>query len=126
MGISLAQTDKGQAKLPWLDFETTLLENQVRMINWPDGIARPGKDLGKDTSKGIYGVKLDSLTKIYRAISDPAAPIQLFREETVLSNGLYTISGDLEIGSSRKRTRDSGDDEHEMSQPERGGRRIYF
>ncbi|KAJ7586488.1 hypothetical protein C8J56DRAFT_1165474 [Mycena floridula] len=122
VGISLAQTDKGQVKLPWLDFETTLGENRVRMINWPAGVARPGKDLSKDTSKGIYGVRLDSLTKIYRAIRDSTAPIQLIREETVLPNGLYTMSGDPETSVSRKRTRDSGDDEHETSPPERGGK----
>ncbi|KAJ7586559.1 hypothetical protein C8J56DRAFT_944949 [Mycena floridula] len=126
VGISLAQTDKGQVKLPWLDFETTLGENRVRMINWPAGVARPGKDLSKDTSKGIYGVRLDSLTKIYRAIRDSTAPIQLLRDETVLPNGLYTMSGDPETSVSRKRPRDSGDDEHEMSQPERGGKRMYF
>ncbi|KAJ7586702.1 hypothetical protein C8J56DRAFT_1085262 [Mycena floridula] len=126
VGISLAQTDKGQVKLPWLDFETTLGENRVRVINWPAGVARPGKDTSKDTSKGIYGVRLDSLTKIYRAIRDSTAPIQLLREETVLPNGLYTMSGDPETSVSRKRPRDSGDDEHEMSQPERGGKRMYF
>ncbi|KAJ7586433.1 hypothetical protein C8J56DRAFT_1084842 [Mycena floridula] len=125
VGISLAQTDKGQVKLPWLDFETMLGENRVRMINWPAGVARPGKDLSKDTSKGIYGVRLDSLTKIYRAIRDSTAPIQLLRDETVLPNGLYTMSGDPETNVSRKRTRDSGDDEHEMSQPERGGKPFY-
>ncbi|KAJ7586527.1 hypothetical protein C8J56DRAFT_1165484 [Mycena floridula] len=122
VGISLAQTDKGQVKLPWLDFETTLGENRVRMINWPAGVARPGKDLSKDTSKGIYGVRLDSLTKIYRAIRDSTAPIQLLREETVSSSGLYTMSEDPETSVSRKRTRDSGDDDHEMSPPERGGK----
>ncbi|KAJ7586627.1 hypothetical protein C8J56DRAFT_106026 [Mycena floridula] len=126
VGISLAQTDKGQVKLPWLDFEATLGENRVRMINWPAGVARPGKDLSKDTSKGIYGVRLDSLTKIYHAIRDSTAPIQLLRDETVLPNDLYTMSGDPETSLSRKRTRDSGDDEHEMSQPERGGKRMYF
>ncbi|KAJ7586674.1 hypothetical protein C8J56DRAFT_106336 [Mycena floridula] len=126
VGISLAQTDKGQVKLPWLDFETMLGENRVRMINWPAGVARPGKDLSKDTSKGIYGVRLDSLTKIYRAIRDSTAPIQLLRDETVLPSGLYTMSGDPETSVSRKRPRDSGDDEHETSPPERGGKRMYF
>ncbi|KAJ7586408.1 hypothetical protein C8J56DRAFT_891314 [Mycena floridula] len=122
VGISLPQTGQGQVKLPWLDFETTLAKNRVRMINWPVGVARPGKDLGTDTSKGIKGVTLDPLTKIYRAIHHPTAPIQLLREETVLPNGLYTMSRDPETSVSRKRTRDSGDDEHETSAPERGGK----
>ncbi|KAJ7586543.1 hypothetical protein C8J56DRAFT_105506 [Mycena floridula] len=126
VGISLPQTGQGQVKLPWLDFETTLAKNRVRMINWPVGVARPGKDLGTDTSKGIKGVTLDPLTKIYRAIHHPTAPIQLLREETVLPNGLYTMSGDPETSVSRKRPRDSGDDEHETSPPERGGKRMYF
>ncbi|KAJ7586463.1 hypothetical protein C8J56DRAFT_944694 [Mycena floridula] len=117
VGISLPQTGQGQ---------TTLANNRVRMINWPVGVARPGKDLGADTSKGIKGVTLDPLTKIYRAIHHPTAPIQLLRDETVLPNGLYTMSGDPETSVSQKRPRDSGDDEHEMLLPERGGKRMYF
>ncbi|KAJ7586516.1 hypothetical protein C8J56DRAFT_105332 [Mycena floridula] len=124
VGIPLSKTKDGEFKLPWRQFKTMLDDNGVEMINWPDGVPQPGEHLGTNSGKGFEGVKYDLLKQIYDAIQ--AAPIRFVREETVPSSGLYTMSGDPETSLSRKRTRDSGDHEHEMSQPERGGKRMYF
>ncbi|KAJ7579856.1 hypothetical protein C8J56DRAFT_963694 [Mycena floridula] len=119
-GIHLQHTDNNQPKLPWLDFESVLKTNKVRMINWPTGLKRPGKGLSKDPSKGIAGVKLQDLGTIYRAIHHPTNPIRFIPENLGhginTSSGLYTMPEHTEPGPSRKRPRQDPDDE-ETSRP---------
>ncbi|KAJ7579857.1 hypothetical protein C8J56DRAFT_963696 [Mycena floridula] len=119
-GIHLQHADNNQPKLPWLDFESVLRTNKVRMINWPTGLKRPGKGLSKDPSKGIAGVKLQDLGTIYRAIHHPTNPIRFIPENLgqgiSTSSALYTMPEHTEPAPSRKRSRQDSDNE-EMSRP---------
>ncbi|KAJ7587530.1 hypothetical protein C8J56DRAFT_1081827 [Mycena floridula] len=129
-GIHLQHTDNNQPKLPWLDFESVLKTNKVRMINWPTGLKRPGKGLSKDPSKGIAGVKLQDLGTIYRAIHHPTNPIRFIPENLgqgiSTSSGSYTMPEHTDAGPSRKRPRQDLDDE-DMSQPAKHrGILMYF
>ncbi|KAJ7586444.1 hypothetical protein C8J56DRAFT_1165455 [Mycena floridula] len=112
----LLQYKGNEPKLPWLEFQKTLKAHQVRVINWPDGLEQPGKDLSNDPSKGIVGVNIRDLGMIYRAIHHPTAPIRLIRDGPGENTGMYRMPDEQrEVGSSRKRPR--GDSDDEMSRP---------
>ncbi|KAJ7586689.1 hypothetical protein C8J56DRAFT_945321, partial [Mycena floridula] len=114
-GVQL-QYKGNEPKLPWLDFQKTLKAHKLKMINWPDRLEQPGKDLSNDPSKGIVGVNIRDLGTIYRAIHHPTTPIRLIRDGPGENTGMYRMPEDqCEVSSSRKRPR--GDSDDEMSRP---------
>ncbi|KAJ7586511.1 hypothetical protein C8J56DRAFT_944810 [Mycena floridula] len=114
-GVQL-QYKGNEPKLPWLDFQKTLKDHKITMINWPVGLEQPGKGLSDDPRKGIAGLNIQDLRKIYRAIHDRTAPLQLIRDGPGENTAMYRMPDEQrEVGSSRKRPR--GDSDDEMSRP---------
>ncbi|KAJ7586570.1 hypothetical protein C8J56DRAFT_944988 [Mycena floridula] len=114
-GVQL-QYKGNEPKLPWLDFQKTLKDHKITMINWPVGLEQPGKGLSDDPRKGIAGLNIQDLRKIYRAIHDRTAPLQLIRDGPGEDTAMYRMPDEQrEVGSSRKRPR--GDSDDEMSRP---------
>ncbi|KAJ7571836.1 hypothetical protein C8J56DRAFT_1176952 [Mycena floridula] len=61
--VHLARTHPSRPKLPWLDFEATLVEEGLKVFNWPETIARPGKAISADPNKGITGINIRDLKR---------------------------------------------------------------
>ncbi|KAJ7598515.1 hypothetical protein C8J56DRAFT_914279 [Mycena floridula] len=74
LGVQLHRGQR-EKKLPWLTFEITLQDEGIEMINWPDGIPKPGT--GPNPSKGISGVPVRHLRKIHAAIHSATEQLEL-------------------------------------------------
>ena len=59
-------TKNGKKQFPWLTFQNTLNKYGIEMLNWPTGVPLPGK--GRCSSKGINGLSVEHLERIYEAI----------------------------------------------------------
>ncbi|KAJ7586706.1 hypothetical protein C8J56DRAFT_1085266 [Mycena floridula] len=74
LGVELHGTKRNK-KLPWLQFDDTLEDEGIEMVNWPKDVLTPGK--GSNSSKGLAGVPVRDLKKIYKAIHSDTAKLKL-------------------------------------------------
>ncbi|KAJ7586548.1 hypothetical protein C8J56DRAFT_1051904 [Mycena floridula] len=74
LGVELHGTKRNK-KLPWLQFDDTLDDEGIEMVNWPKDVLTPGK--GSNSSKGLAGVPVRDLKKIYKAIHSDTAKLEL-------------------------------------------------
>ncbi|KAJ7586436.1 hypothetical protein C8J56DRAFT_1165451 [Mycena floridula] len=74
LGVELHGTKRNK-KLPWLQFDDTLDDEGIEMVNWPKDVLTPGK--GSNSSKGLAGVPVRDLKKIYKAIDSDTAKLEL-------------------------------------------------
>jgi hypothetical protein len=56
----------GKKQFPWRTFQNTLNKYGVEMLNWPAGVPLPGE--GRCPSKGINGLSVEHLKKIYEVM----------------------------------------------------------
>ncbi|KAJ7586239.1 hypothetical protein C8J56DRAFT_946386 [Mycena floridula] len=117
-----ARTQHGRPKLPWLDFEATLVEEGLKIFNWPEGIARPGKGISADPNKGIAGINIRDLKAIYRAIHNRTNPLSIRRVRDI---GTSKRSDSTSPGDS-KRGGDSDNDNHRPTKRPRFGDLLLF
>ncbi|KAJ7586665.1 hypothetical protein C8J56DRAFT_1026874 [Mycena floridula] len=74
LGVELHGTKRNK-KLPWLQFDDTLEDEGIEMVNWPKDVLTPGR--GSNSSKGLAGVPVRDLKKIYKAIHSDTAKLEL-------------------------------------------------
>ncbi|KAJ7586618.1 hypothetical protein C8J56DRAFT_891497 [Mycena floridula] len=109
LGVELHGTKRNK-KLPWLQFDDTLEDEGIQMVNWPKDVLTPGK--GSNSSKGLAGVPVRDLKKIYKAIHSDTAKLELRHipgarkpGQAVSQQEFFTESS---ASGSRKRPRDAG------------------
>ncbi|KAJ7586448.1 hypothetical protein C8J56DRAFT_1165456 [Mycena floridula] len=74
LGVQLHGTKRNK-KLPWLQFDDTLEDEGIEMVNWPKDVLTPGR--GSNSSKGLAGVPVRDLKKIYKAIHTDTVKLEL-------------------------------------------------
>ncbi|KAJ7585853.1 hypothetical protein C8J56DRAFT_1165633, partial [Mycena floridula] len=74
LGVEL-HGSKRNKKLPWIQFDDTLVDEGIEMVNWPEDVLSPGK--GSNSSKGLAGVPVRDLKKIYKAIHSDTVKLEL-------------------------------------------------
>ncbi|KAJ6498659.1 hypothetical protein DFH09DRAFT_333775 [Mycena vulgaris] len=113
LGVEL-HGSKRIKKLPWLQFDETLEKEGIEMVNWPGDVPTPGK--GPNSSKGLAGLPVRHLNKIYAAIHRETAKLQLQRipgarkPGQAVSQQEFFGDDSAVASSSRKRGRDREDE----------------
>ncbi|KAJ7586957.1 hypothetical protein C8J56DRAFT_1051251 [Mycena floridula] len=111
LGVELHGTKRNE-KLPWLQFDNTLEDEGIEIINWPEDVLTPGK--GSNSSKGLAGVPVRDLKKIYKAIHSDTAKLELRHIPGARKPGQAVSQQEFFVESSasgsRKRPRDAETD----------------
>ncbi|KAJ7586672.1 hypothetical protein C8J56DRAFT_1165539 [Mycena floridula] len=111
LGVELHGTKRNK-KLPWLQFDDTLEDEGIEMVNWPKYVLTPGK--GSNSSKGLAGVPVRDLKKIYKAIHSDTAKLELRHIPGARKSGQAVSQQEFfaesSASGSRKRPRDAETD----------------
>ncbi|KAJ7586480.1 hypothetical protein C8J56DRAFT_1165470 [Mycena floridula] len=110
LGVELHGTKRNK-KLPWLQFDDTLKDEGIEMVNWPEDVPTPGK--GSNSSKGLAGVPVRDLKRIHKAIHSNPGKLELRHIPGARKSGQAVSQQEFFAESSatgsRKRLRDAGD-----------------
>ncbi|KAJ7595171.1 hypothetical protein C8J56DRAFT_380487 [Mycena floridula] len=109
LGVELHGTNRNK-KLPWLQFDDTLEDEGIQMVNWPKDVLTPGK--GSNSSKGLAGVPVRDLKKIYKAIHSDTVKLELRHIPGARKSGQAVSQQEFfaqsSASGSRNRPRDAG------------------